>query len=144
MSTNRLPEPQPNDEQAEPVSKLVVLQTPMGVLKVMVPATTTPDGRDPLAVAMEAFQNAVDRGADDPLMETLVLLKHMADNDGNTQPLLIGLMVLKQMADNGMLPPMNALLEGTGISSEDLDKAIRNVRPERPGVFDKLDQTNLN
>ncbi|MCA8912380.1 MAG: hypothetical protein KDB82_11795 [Planctomycetes bacterium] len=143
MSTNRLPKDD-QEPQPEPGSKLVVVQTPMGVLKLMVPATTTPDGRDPLAVAMEMFQNAVDSGADDPLMETLVLLKHMADEDGNSQPLTIGLMVLKQMADNGMLPPMKALIEGTGISEADLKQAFGIAGEKSPGIIDKLDQTNLN
>lgn len=143
MSTNRLPNPQP-DERPEPGSKLVVVQTPMGVLQLVVPATQTPDGRDPLTVAMEMFQNAVDKGADDPLMETLILLKHMADND-NAQPLLIGLAVLKQMSDKGMLPPVNSLIEGTGISESDVRKALENVATrKRPGLFEKLDNNNLN
>lgn len=143
MGTNRLPKDQPDDPQ-KPVSKLVVLQTPMGTLQLMVPAMETPDGQDPLAVAMEMFQNTVERGADDPLMETLIQLKQMAD-DNNEQPLVMGLAVLKQMSDNGMLPPLAVLIEGTGITQEYVKNALSGFdAQQRPGVIENLDNINLN
>lgn len=150
MTTNRLPKDQqlppadPSAELPDQVTKVVVVQTPMGVLQLTVPSTTTPDGKDPLTVAMEMFQTNVERGADDPLMETLIVLKHMADNN-NAQPLLIGLAVLKQMADSGMLPPMPALIEGTGITQTYVEQALKDAgQTKRPGVLEKLDSIFLN
>ncbi|MCG3184880.1 MAG: hypothetical protein ICCCNLDF_03031 [Planctomycetes bacterium] len=142
MSTNRLPTPKPEDQQP-PVTKLVVVQTPLGMVKLAVPVSLTPDGKDPLTVAMETFQNAVDEGAEDPLAHTLMQLKQMSDA-GSNQPLVMGLAILKQMADSGMLPPMAALIAGTGISPEFVSSALAQVTPERRSIFDKLETVYLN
>ena len=141
MSKNRIPGKQPDDV---PVTKVIVVQTPLGLVKLALPVTTGPDGEDPLQVAMNTFQAAVDRGAEDPLMETLLLLKEMSDA-GTTQPLVLGLAILKQMADKGMLPPMSALIEGTGITQAFVKKALAEVAPsEVRGILDKLDSIYLN
>jgi hypothetical protein len=123
--------------------KVVIVQTPMGTLKLALPSTIDADGNDPLAVAMETFQSAVDRGADDPLQETLVTLKEMSDA-GSTQPLIIGLAILKQMAENGMLPPLPALIEGTGITQAFVADALGEPVPAAASIFDKIDSHSLN
>jgi hypothetical protein len=124
-------------------TKVVIVQTPMGTLKLALPAIIDNNGEDPLAVAMETFQSAVDRGADDPLQETLLQLKEMSDA-GSTQPLVIGLAILKQMAENGMLPPMNALIEGTGITQAFVADALGEPLPKAASIFDKIDSHSLN
>jgi hypothetical protein len=123
--------------------KVVIVQTPMGTLKLALPSLPSADGVDPLAVAMETFQSAVDRGADDPLQETLVTLKQMSD-EGSTQPLVIGLAILKQMAENGMLPPLPALIEGTGITQAFVADALGEPLPKTASIFDKIDSHSLN
>lgn len=133
--SNRIP--QPNDG---PVRKVVVVQTPLGVLHIALPDLPEMENGDPLKIAMDEFQNAVDNGDPDPLQSTLLKLKGMAD-DGVVQPLAVGLAILKQMADNGMLPPMKELMQGTGIDPD----VIQTIKPEKQaGIFDKLDQTHLN
>ena len=138
MSQNRIPE-QPD----KPSLKVVVVQTPLGMVKLALPVSLGADGEDPLHLAMETFQKAVDSGASDPLMETLIILKGMADA-GTPQPLVMGLAILKQMAEGGMLPPMKALIEGTGITQAFVDKALGEVAPNMRGLFDKLDSIYLN
>jgi hypothetical protein len=128
---------------SQPITKVVIVQTPMGVLKLALPVTPGPDGQDPVAVAMGMFQSAVERGADDPLQETLAQLKEMA-NAGTAQPLVMGLAILKQMAENGMLPPLHSLIEGTGITPADIETALGTPEGARPGILDKLDSTNPN
>jgi hypothetical protein len=123
--------------------KVVIVQTPMGTLKLALPTSVGADGEDPLAVAMETFQSAVDRGADDPLQETLLQLKEMSDN-GSTQPLVMGLAILKQMAENGMLPPLPALIEGTGITPAFVADALGEPEVKPAGIFDKIDSHSLN
>jgi hypothetical protein len=129
--------------EGQPVTKVVVVQTPMGTLKLALPVSVSSTGEDPLAVAMETFQSAVDRGADDPLQETLLQLKEMSDN-GSTQPLVMGLAILKQMAENGMLPPMNTLIEGTGITQAFVEEALGAPETKQPGIFEKIDSHSLN
>ena len=140
--TNRLPKP--NDE---PAHKVVIVQTPLGVLQIALPDMPEMVDGDPLKIAMDEFQSAVDSGEPDPLQSTLLKLKNMADN-GVMQPLAVGLAVLKQMADNGMLPPMAELVEGTGINPDAVNpgKIISNdtPQPNRNGVIDKLDNIDLN
>lgn len=124
-------------------TKVVIVQTPMGTLKLALPNSVTADGEDPLAVAMETFQSAVDRGADDPLQETLLQLKEMSDN-GSTQPLVMGLAILKQMAENGMLPPLPALIEGTGITQAFVADVLGEPTTQAPGIFEKIDSHSMN
>ncbi|MBZ0135965.1 MAG: hypothetical protein K8I27_06290 [Planctomycetes bacterium] len=137
--TNRLPEP--NDQPA--IKKIVVVHTPLGILQVALPELPSTGGEDPLKIAMDEFQSAVDAGEADPLQATLLKLKDMADA-GVTHPLVVGLAILKQMSDNGMLPPMDELMEGTGIDPNQLLKTGQSPAPGNTGVIDKLDQTNLN
>ncbi|MCB9894386.1 MAG: hypothetical protein H6839_08050 [Planctomycetes bacterium] len=146
MSTNRIPAQPSNDPQPgdEPVVKVVVVQTPLGLVKLAVPVSGTPGGFDPLQVAMNTFQQAVDSGVADPLMQTLQELKEMSDA-GTTEPLVIGLAILKQMSDKNMLPPMNVLIEGTGITPAFVNAALETVTPTgQRGVIDKLDSIYLN
>lgn len=123
-----------------PATKLVLVQTPMGVFKFSVPALPGPDS---VAIAMSMFQQALDAGSDDPLTETLTSLKQMAE-DGSRQPLLTGLMILKQMGDSGLLPPLPVLVEGTGITQHDVTQALGalNKRPE--GLFARMETVFLN
>jgi hypothetical protein len=123
-----------------PATKLVLVQTPMGVFKFAVPALPGPDA---VAIAMNMFQSALDAGSDDPLTETLTSLKQMAI-EGSHQPLLTGLMILKQMGDSGLLPPLPVLVEGTGITEHDVKQALGalNKRPE--GLFMRMEQVFLN
>lgn len=130
--------PEPNNE---PVRKVVVVQTPLGILQIALPDMPETDGADPLKIAMDEFQSAVDSGTPDPLQTTLLKLKGMAD-DGFTQPLTVGLAILKQMADNGMLPPMDELVEGTGINPDNIP--TQPAPKTQPGLFDKIDKENLN
>lgn len=136
MGTNRI-NPEPSK------TKVVVVMTPMGALKLALPNTKTPSGEDPVAVAMQAFQGAVERGADDPLQETLVQLKEMADN-GSDQPLVMGLNILKQMSEKGMLPPMQTLIEGTGITEAYVAQAVGATEVAGPGIIDRVDNNSLN
>jgi hypothetical protein len=124
-------------------TKIVVVMTPMGALKLALPNATGPNGEDPVAVAMQAFQGAVDRGADDPLQETLVYLKDMADN-GSKLPLVMGLSILKQMSERGMLPPMQTLIEGTGITEAYVSEALGHDASARTGILERLDTHSLN
>ncbi|MCA8914605.1 MAG: hypothetical protein KDB90_04265 [Planctomycetes bacterium] len=141
MSLSRIPN-QPGENP--PVTKVIVVQTPLGLVKLAVPVSGDSDGQDPLQVAMSAFQDAVDRGAEDPLTETLLHLKEMSDA-GTTQPLVLGLAILKQMADKNMLPPMSVLIEGTGITPAFVQSALEEVTPrEQRGIIDKLDSIYLN
>lgn len=141
MATNRINNQPDNPE--EPGQKIVVVQTPAGVIKLALPAGGTTDGRDPVAVAMDTFQSAVDRGAEDPLAETLHELRQLAEQ-GTTQPLQVGLAILKEMSESGMLPPMPLILQGTGLSVGDVAKALGGELPaRRRGLFEKLDQTNF-
>ncbi|MBK8205781.1 MAG: hypothetical protein IPK87_03185 [Planctomycetes bacterium] len=131
---------QPND----PETRYVLVQTPAGVFKFAVPAKM---GTDPVAIAMEMFQTNVDSGAADPLQQTLLQLKAMAEQ-GTDQPLITGLMLLRQMAEKGLLPPLPVLVEGTGITEEDLTQAGGSVQARaevrREGLLDRLDNENLN
>lgn len=132
---NRLP-----SEPAPEGTKVVLVQTPAGLIKLALPAGGTADGRDPVAVAMSTFQSAVDRGAEDPLTETLNELEELA-NRGVTQPLMVGLAILSHMSENGMLPPMDLILQGTGLSAGDVEHALNGRPPKRsPGILDKIDQ----
>ena len=127
--------------------KIVVVQTPMGLLKVALPALPSVNGEDPLAVAMEMFQGNVDKGVADPLTETLLGLKEMADA-GAVHPLTVGLALLKQMSENGMLPPMGVLIEGTGITEAYVNQALTDaageVRPTKPGILERMQTIHLN
>ena len=135
---NRIPNP---DGDAK-VHKIVVVQTPLGILQIALPELPATDGEDPLKVAMDEFQSAVDSGVEDPLQITLLKLKELADN-GEAQPLVVGLAILKQMGDNGMLPPMSELVEGTGINPDAIQE-LETPAPERSGIFGKLDNLHLN
>ncbi len=131
---------QPND----PETRYVLVQTPAGVFKFAVPAAM---GNDPVAIAMEMFQANVDSGTSDPLQQTLLQLKAMAEQ-GTDQPLITGLMLLRQMAEKGLLPPLPMLVEGTGITENDLAQAGGNVEAPsempREGLLERLDRENLN
>jgi hypothetical protein len=137
--TNRLPQPTGGDA----IKKIVVVHTPMGILQVALPDLPPVEGEDPLKVAMDQFQHAVDSGAEDPLQATLLKLKVMADA-GESQPLTVGLAILKQMSDNGMLPPMETLIEGTGITPADVKKTLATPDTRHDSIFDKLDKRHLN
>ncbi|MCC7508884.1 MAG: hypothetical protein IT464_05885 [Planctomycetes bacterium] len=132
--------PQPND----PETRYVLVQTPAGVFKFAVPAKM---GSDPVALAMEMFQANVDGGSADPLQQTLLQLKAMAEK-GTDQPLITGLMLLRQMAEKGLLPPLPVLVEGTGITEDDLRKAGDHAEApadeRRESLLDRLDRENLN
>jgi hypothetical protein len=138
MSTNRI-----NQQSQARASRYVMMQTPMGVFQFVVPVTTGPD---PVAVAMALFQEAANDGDDDPLTTTLRRLKLMAEQ-GTEQPLLTGLMILHQMAGKGLVPPVHALLEGTGVTQGDLTQAIAALPAEpkaQSGLLDNMDNVNLN
>jgi hypothetical protein len=121
--------------------KVVVVQTPLGTIKVALPPLD-PSEPDPVAVAMGMFQVSVESGADDPLQDTLVRLKEMA-NQGTRQPLHVGLLILQQLSDNGMLPPVADMLFGTGVTEADLNQA-REFAREDDGLLDRIDDVNMN
>jgi hypothetical protein len=125
-----------------PVAKVVVVQTPLGIIKVALPPTL-PDSPDPVGIAMGLFQSSVEAGSDDPLMETLSKLKQMAE-DGQSHPLHVGLLILQQMSDSGMLPPMTMLLEGSGVTEHDLAHARAQVPGGQAGLLTKLDNPSMN
>lgn len=120
----------------KPELRYVVIQTPMGIFKFAVPVV---EGPDPVKIAMEMFQANVDGGEGDPLLATLTQLKTLAQ-EGSDQPLITGLMLLRQMAEKGLVPPLPELIHGTGITQQDLNQAGAN----NPGLFDRIDQQNLN
>ncbi len=121
-------------------TRLVLMQTPMGTYHFVVPVTSGPD---PVAVAMQAFQAAVDRGDEDPLSSTLRHLKQMA-RKGAGKPLQTGLMILKQMADNGLVPPLPTLIEGTGVTENDLADALNALPRRETSLFDRMETVYLN
>lgn len=132
---NRLADHNPNP------TKIVVVQTPMGVVKLELPSDFA--GTDPVATALGTFKEAVESGSDDPLTDTLNRLKTLAE-EGVHQPLTVGLLILKQMADGGMLPPMSTLIKGTGVTQADLDRALSLVPGARQGLLERLDTDFLN
>ncbi len=154
MGTNRIKGKMPSgdgrDHDAE--LKIIVVQTPMGIMQVALPAAEL-DG-NPVETAMNEFQQNVEAGLEDPLQVTLNNLKQMSD-EGTPHPLMVGLVLLEQMSEGGMLPPMQQILEGTSVSSDDLDKAHELVakakklgpiggKPEGPDIDDQIDKISLN
>ncbi|MCF6227854.1 MAG: hypothetical protein L3J82_04185 [Planctomycetes bacterium] len=132
--------------------KIIVVQTPMGIMQVALPAAEL-DG-NPVETAMNEFQQNVEAGLEDPLQTTLNNLKDLSDQ-GEPQPLIVGLALLEQMSEGGMLPPMQQILEGTSVSSADLDKAHELVakaknlgsigrKPEGPDIDDQIDKVSFN
>jgi hypothetical protein len=130
-----------SEESDIPVAKIVVVQTPLGTIKVALPPSP-PDEPDPVAVAMQQFQRSVEEGAEDPLMETLTELKRL-EQEGRSAPLHVGLLILQQMCDSDMLPPMTELLRGSGVTEDDLHRAKAGVHTP-PGLLEKLDDANMN
>lgn len=57
--------------------KLIVIQTPMGIVKI--PLGATADMPEPMVRAMRIFESAVEKGVLDPVGETLQRLQQMAD-----------------------------------------------------------------
>jgi hypothetical protein len=122
--------------------KIVVVQTPLGTVKVSLPPMD-PDGPDPVAVAMGMFQTSVESGADDPLQDTLIRLKEMADH-GTRSPLHVGLLILQQLSESGMLPPVVDMLVGTGVTEADLHHARANVPKGGSELLTRIEDVNLN
>jgi hypothetical protein len=120
--------------------KFVLVQTPVGLFKFEVPASSGPD---PVAVAMDMFQKAIETGVHNPLAETLTQLKQMAI-EGSGQPLITGLVILKQMADNGLMPPVPELIRGTGITETDLTQAYEALPKRTGGLFERMGTVYLN
>ena len=133
---NRLP-----DSNDKPAAKVVVVQTPLGLLQIALPPMPAMPNGDPLKIAMDTFQNAVDEGVADPLQITLVKLKAMADG-GVAQPLTVGLAILQKMSESGMLPPMAILVEGTGI--DPTQYSTTQAPAAETGVLKKIEQVYLN
>lgn len=57
--------------------KLIVIQTPMGIVKI--PLGATADMPEPMVRAMKIFESAIEKGVLDPVGETLQRLQQMAD-----------------------------------------------------------------
>lgn len=106
---NRLADHNPNP------TKIVVVQTPMGVVKLELPSDFA--GTDPVATALGTFKEAVESGSDDPLTDTLNRLKTLA---------------------------MSTLIKGTGVTQADLDRALSLVPGARQGLLERLDTDFLN
>ncbi len=62
---------------SEEPQKLIVIQTPMGIVKI--PLGATADMPEPMVRAMKIFESAIEKGVLDPVGETLQRLQQMAD-----------------------------------------------------------------
>ncbi|MHC4839680.1 MAG: hypothetical protein ACYTDT_01815 [Planctomycetota bacterium] len=150
MGTNRINDQMPDGDADV---RIIVVQTPIGIMKVALPIGATLQG-NPLETAMEEFQTNVDAGHEDPLQVTLNNLKDLSD-EGQPHPLMVGLALLEQMSSGGMLPPMQQILEGTAVTSSDVSAAqelVVNAEPFGPNtdsnfgpdIDEQIDRTSLN
>lgn len=145
MSVNRVK----NFDESPETPKVHVIQTPLGVVKVV--TTSDDQDGDPLGFAIQTFHVAMESEESDPLACALIKLKQLAD-DGTQQPLHAGLSLLQQMSGMGLLPPMSVLLEGTNVTNDDVTNAVGTLKlvagpgvPEpSKSIFDKLDNQSLN
>lgn len=88
---NRIPSGKPQ--------KVLVIQTPAGA--VHVPIGDTTGMPEPVARAFRIFENAIDRGADDPFGETMQQLQEMAQQ-GDDQPLSASITYINNLVAEAM------------------------------------------
>lgn len=138
------------DEQ--PVSEVVhLLHTPLGVVKVIAKGSIDGQTPDALGEAIQTFHTVLESGAEDPLAQALCKLKDLAVG-GAEQPLHAGLALLTQMSSMGLLPPLPLLLEGTNVTSLDVEASkSAPIHVDGPdglnstnSFFDRMDEVNLN
>lgn len=82
--------------------KVLMIQTPQGVVKINL--GTAADMPEPMAKALRIFESAIDKGAVDPLAETLHRLQQMAA-DGDAAPLAAAMELMNRVMAKGMPSP---------------------------------------
>ncbi len=92
-------------------SKVLMIQTPQGVLKIDLGRAA--DMPAPMAKAVHIFESALDKGVLDPLAETLQRLQKMAA-EGDAAPLAAAMEIMKRvMAENQFDAEPEVKSEGT-------------------------------
>lgn len=100
--------------------KVLVIQTPVGMVKI--PIGQTAGMPEPVARAMKIFEAAIDRGAADPLAETMQQLQEMAST-GDEAPLMASIAYINEL----------------------VERAAKEAGAQRPGISTRLDEPeNLN
>lgn len=127
--------------KGNPVKTIHAVQTPFGTFQVVL--ALVPGQPDPLAFAINVFQEAVSAGAEDPLAATLVRLREMA-RGGATQPLTASVELLKQMCAAGVLEPLDVLLANAGFGADEIAHLTGGEKGVLESVAKRAAQANLN
>lgn len=130
-------------EQAKgnPVKTIHAVQTPFGTFQVVL--ALIPGQPDPLAFALNVFQEAVKAGAEDPLAATLQRLREMA-RGGAAQPLTASIELLKQMCAAGVLEPLEALLATAGFGADEIAQLTGGEKGVLDSVSKRAARADLN